>query len=106
MKALWMVLYTWLLRLLNVGERRCSYCNKLMGWKCGLRGLTSHGACVPCAAKAQAEVEAYFAQKKQARRLGRLRNRQRPQRSTLRRRTGGWSGVVAMQGLVSTKRSP
>ena len=51
-------MYAWILRFLELGERRCSYCQRLMGWK--WMGATatlrpapwfavSHGICKPCA---------------------------------------------------------
>lgn len=91
MKTILMNLYQRVLRLLNLGERRCAWCSKLLGLKFGLRGATSHGICKTCQpAFEQSFVGMPVVMKKKAR-------RQRPSRKTLRRTTGGWSGAVALR---------
>ena len=96
------VLYAFALRTIGIAERRCSYCNKLMGYKYGpafrryrkdpllkhLPFLQTHGICEPCVAKHFPEPVAI-----QQRRSP----RQRTSRKNLRRRTGGWSGAVAVR---------
>jgi hypothetical protein len=83
-------LYRAVLRFFNLGDRRCGWCQRWLGFTRGLRGGTSHGMCEPCAARWEAE-----AVQPQARASTRRRTQQRPAWRTLRRRTGGWGGAVA-----------
>ena len=81
-----------LYRLLNVGERRCSWCHRFMGWRRGIHGLTTHGICDACSAQFDTPITAEkHPRSKQS----------RPRRNTLRRRIGSWSGAVARTGHVS-----
>lgn len=89
-------LYRKALRILNLGERRCGWCRLFLGWRFGLRGDTSHGICPTCRASFDADVDR--AALKQKREKQQKYRQQLPQRSTLRRRTGGWSGAVAARG--------
>lgn len=108
-----MVMYAAVLRYLELGERRCSYCKRRMGWKYmgetaasprsiftgkPLPFVTAHGICGPCVAR---EFPAMRERLVQAVADQMKRRPQRPRRSTLRRRAGGWSGAVACRGRVS-----
>lgn len=105
-----LALYIWALRTIGLFERRCGWCKKFGGWKYGGRaarittvGYTTHGICRPCQIKFEADGDRAMAlraqQEQQRRRAARRQNRVR--RSTLRRRTGGWSGAVASCGRVA-----
>lgn len=90
-------LYWKILQLFGLLERRCGWCKKWLGWKRsrGVKYATpiSHGICEPCLVKFEAEQDATAEQRQQVRPPYR---RQRPSRRTMRRRTGGWSGAVAV----------
>lgn len=93
MKAIFQNVYRFVMRTLRVMERRCGWCQKLLGWKPAVRemaGRTSHGICGPCQVKFEAGESVVTEQVIRRRIL-----RQRVSRRTLRRRTGGWSGAVA-----------
>lgn len=107
----WVVLYGKLLRGLRLGERRCSYCKKLMWWKrMGPTALlikpfvTSHGICKSCNAIHFPEPAPvigvdYGRSKRMDPVTGFITDnpprRQRQSRKNMRRRLGGWSGAVA-----------
>lgn len=109
-KRLALAVYVWALRTIGLFERRCGWCKKFQGWKYGGRsartatiGYTTHGICKPCQVTWEANGErarAFQLEQQKNRRLATLR-RQRVRRSMLRRRTGGWSGAVAMRGRVA-----
>ena len=92
--CLWAV-YQFVLSLLNLGERRCGWCSKFMGFKRGMRGQQTHGMCAACAATWNEGLLALEAQKMKEKQERQRQNRQRRARRTLRRTTGGWSGAVA-----------
>lgn len=87
--------YWWALRGIGIGERRCGWCKKLMGYKRLARVVTmpnvqpvTHGMCVACEAKWIAGMDAAAPRRRRI-------PRQRTSRKNLRRRTGGWGGAVA-----------
>ena len=96
-------LYHAVLNLLHLGERRCAWCQKFLGWRFGLRGpatgdiMVTHGMCDPCADA----FEAGITTGKQIVEQIRKRHPHRKLRKTLRRTTGGWGGAVARCGRVS-----
>lgn len=101
-------LYWAVLRIFGLGERRCGWCKKFQGWKRvfgppGDKRPTTHGICVTCKAKWDSDLDLQE-QRQRAVQLKLERRKhleRRPRRSTLRRRTGGWSGAVAMRGRVA-----
>lgn len=100
----WPVIYEKSLRRLHLAERRCSWCKKFLGWRFGVKGpglgigiMVTHGICAHCQVGFEAEAA-------QPVRVRRPRWKQTPLRSTLRRRTGGWSGAVALRGRVAHSR--
>jgi len=100
-------LYQKALRALGLFERRCAWCKKFQGWKyagraaqVSVHGHTTHGICEPCRIKFEADDDLARVQLQEQQRRHKIRY-QLPWRSTLRRRTGGWSGAVALRGRVS-----
>ncbi|SRR6266576_3909080 len=117
-----------LLYLIDLAPMRCMVCKKILGFKFHLRprsvGAESHGICKRCAVKFESNYDEYrksvpsvvqsndICSECGAALDGSERHatdcsafiksrRQTPLRKTLRHRTGGWSGAVALRGRVS-----